>query len=158
MSKNFKKIFYLNLKHKFKKNSCFTEAHFDVLHMLISAKRRLGLPSNSGRLVSAQRRLMASGVPSLVGRPPFPNPCRVQRMPPPLFADTKGVFYFKQNALFNRMMVSMVEKKRGKQRKITYFLLFIYFYFFKNLFQFLNFNQLKKEGEQISLSSYNLGL
>jgi len=44
MSKNFKKIFYLNLKHKSKK----TQAH-----MLISAKQRLGLPGNSGRLVSA---------------------------------------------------------------------------------------------------------
>ena len=61
MSKNFKKIFYLNLKHKFKKTSCITQAHFDVLRMLISAKRRLGLSSNSGRLVSAYRRLMASG-------------------------------------------------------------------------------------------------
>ena len=48
LSKNFKKIFYLNLKHKFKK----TQAHFDVMLMLISAKQRLGLPRNSGRLVS----------------------------------------------------------------------------------------------------------
>ena len=48
MSKNFKKNFYLNLKHKF-----ITLAHFDVLRMLISAKWRLGLPTNSGRLVSA---------------------------------------------------------------------------------------------------------
>jgi len=47
------KIFYFNLKHKFKKTSCIAQAHFDVLRMLISAKRRLGLPGNSGRLVSA---------------------------------------------------------------------------------------------------------
>ena len=53
MSKNFKKIFYLNLKHKFEKYSCITQAHFDLLRMLISAKQKLGLPSNSGRLVPA---------------------------------------------------------------------------------------------------------
>ena len=55
------KIFYFNLKHKLKKNFFITQAHFGVLRMLISAKRRLGLPSNSGRLVSPLRRLIASG-------------------------------------------------------------------------------------------------
>ena len=51
--KNFKKIFYLNLKHKFKETSCITQAHFDVLRMLISAMRRIGQPSKSGRLMPA---------------------------------------------------------------------------------------------------------
>ena len=32
-----KKTFYLNLKHKFRKASCITRAHFDEVHMLISA-------------------------------------------------------------------------------------------------------------------------
>ena len=59
MPKNFKKIFYLNLKHK-NKTYCITYAHLDVLRMLISAKRGLGLPINSRRLVSAQQRLMVS--------------------------------------------------------------------------------------------------
>ena len=36
MSKNFKKFFYLNLKHKFEKNSWITQPHFDVLRMLIA--------------------------------------------------------------------------------------------------------------------------
>ena len=49
-----KKIFYLILKHKFKKPSFITtQAHFDVLRMLITAFLRLSLPSKSGRLVSA---------------------------------------------------------------------------------------------------------
>ena len=63
-----KQIFYLNLKHKFKQTSCITQAHLDVLRMLIIALLRLGLPSKSGRLVSAKRRLMASG-----GSLPWPN-------------------------------------------------------------------------------------
>ena len=29
MSKNLKKKLYLNVKHKFKKTSCITQAHFD---------------------------------------------------------------------------------------------------------------------------------
>ena len=33
---------------------------------ILNAWRRLSLPSKSGRLVSAQRRLMATGVPSLI--------------------------------------------------------------------------------------------
>ena len=45
MKLNLKKIFYLILQHKFKKPSCITQAHFDVLRLLISAKRRLSLPS-----------------------------------------------------------------------------------------------------------------
>ena len=55
-----KNIFYLNLKYKFKKTSCITHAHFDVLRMLIAAWLMLGLTSKSGRLVSALRRLKAS--------------------------------------------------------------------------------------------------
>ena len=57
----FEIFFYLNLIHNLKKTSCIIQAHFVVLCMLISAKRRLGLPRNLGKLVSAQRRLMASG-------------------------------------------------------------------------------------------------
>ena len=53
MLNNLKKIFYSNLKHKFKKTSCNTQAHFDVLRMLISAQRRLGMSSKSGRRVYA---------------------------------------------------------------------------------------------------------
>ena len=56
-----KNLLYKLKTQVLKKNSCITQAHFDVLCMLISAKRRLGLPSNYWRLVSAQRRLMASG-------------------------------------------------------------------------------------------------
>ena len=33
--------------------SCITQAHFDVLRMLISGQQRLGQPSKSGSLVSA---------------------------------------------------------------------------------------------------------
>ena len=61
--KNFKINRLFKLKTQvYKTNSCTKQAHFDVLYcMLISAKGRLGLPSKYGRLISAKRRLMASG-------------------------------------------------------------------------------------------------
>ena len=58
----FEKIFYLNLKPSLK-NPAVLYGHI-LMHcamcMLISAQRRHRLPNKSGRLVSAQRRLMAS--------------------------------------------------------------------------------------------------
>ena len=83
-----KKIFYLILKHK-KPSFISTQAHFDVLRMLITAQRRFGLPSKSGRLVSAQRRLIASrgSLPHMthVQRSKLRGKCCTRIVPSPIF-------------------------------------------------------------------------